>query len=351
MKSKELRLVLTTALILIVAIALLRAFARAPKGPPDQKGREEQQEGVQAPSRVLVRKGETLIRLSAQAQVRAGIETERLQAVRERREVVAPAVVLDVQGLVTLAANYAAAQANLYKAENDLSVSQREDERLKALYNDQQNVSTKAFEAAEAAFHNDQTDAAMAKRNLGFQMAALRQNWGNEIANWAASGSTSLERILNREDVLVEVTLPPQNLAAAPAEVALELPNGRRAAAKLVSGFPHVDPRLQGATYLYLTRTVGALAPGLNLTAQLAAGSRLAGVLVPSAAIVWWQGEAWVYVQTGASEFTRRPIPASFPVAGGVFVAKSLSPGQRIVRAGAQALLSEEFRSQIRTED
>ncbi len=342
MRSKYTRLALTLAFAFIAGIVLLRTFAQMRKGTP---GQDEEVAG-KTPSRVFMRNGETVIRLSPGGQSRAGIETLTLDAVRERRKVTAPAVVLDVQGLVNLTANYATAQANLRKAENNLAVSQPEYDRLKTLYSKQQNVSAKAFQAAEGMFHSDQTDVRMTRRNLELQVAALRQSWGDAIATWATSGEAELERILNRQDTMVQVTLSADGPATAPREVWLELPNQRVVTASLVSCFPQVDPRIQGASFLYITRTQGTLAPGLNLMARFPAGSRVAGVVVPSSAVVWLNGEPWVYIETAPNEFARRPVSTNYPVGGGFFVSKGLSPGERTVRAGAQALLSEEFRTQ-----
>jgi hypothetical protein len=75
------------------------------------------------------------------------------------------------------------------------------------------------------------------------------------------------------------------------------------------------------------------------------------GVLLPQQAIVWVQGNAWLYQQTAPSLFVRRRVPDEMPLANGGFISEGFSPGDRIVTAGAQALLSEEFRSPIQPGD
>lgn len=346
MRNKYLRWIVTAAFALIAGIVFLRASSRTRKDPPDQDDEEQQQKAAATPSRVTVRNGETVIRLTPGDQSRAGIATEALKAAHQRRQITAPALVLDAESLVNLTAGYATAQANLRQAENNLKVSEPEYERLKNLYSNQQNVSAKALEAAEGTFKNDQNAVATARRNLEFQMATLRQGWGNQIAGWAATGAASLERILNRQDVLVQVTMPAEETAATPAEISLALPGQRRVTAGLVSRFPRVDPRIQGASFLYVTRAVGPLAPGLNLVAHVPEGPRVAGVIIPVSSVVWLDGKPWVYVETGANEFTRRSVSTSQPAEQGFFVSEGLAPGDRIVSAGAQSLLSEEFRTQ-----
>lgn len=346
MRNRHLRLVLTLAFAFGAGILLLHAFALTRKDSPDQDEEEQQAKATQTPSRITVRNGETVIQLTAADQSRAGIETETLKAARERAEITAPAAVLDVGSLVNLTSSYSIAQANLRQAENNLKVSEPEYERLKSLYANQQNVSAKAFQAAEGAFRNNQTSVAAARRDVAYQMAALRQSWGNKIAQWVADDPPTLNRILNREDVLVQVTLPPDGPGSVPGQVSLELPNQRRVMAKLVSRFPQVDPRIQGPSFLYFTKQQGALAPGLNLIAHVAVGPRLSGVIIPRSAVVWLNGGSWVYIQTAPTEFTRIAVPVDHRAADGFFVSKGLAAGDRVVRIGAQALLSQEFRSQ-----
>jgi hypothetical protein len=353
MRAKNLYLVLTILFALIAGIALLRIYAQADKERPGQDHKEQQQqqqEGTQTPSGVFVRNGKTVIRLSAEDQTRAGIETVSLKLARERNEIAVPATVLDAQGLVGLSSGYATAEANLRTAESNLSVSQREYDRLKILYSSQQNVSAKAFQAAEGALHNDQSSVALARQDLEFRVAALQQSWGNEIANWVTAGSKLLTQVLSRQDALVQLTLTRGDPRAAPREVLLELPNQGRATATLVSRFPRVDPRIQGDSFLYVAKGQGALAPGLNLIADLSTGPRVAGVRIPASAVIWLNGDPWVYVQTASDEFTRLAISTNHPVAGGFFLSQGPAAGDRIVRAGAQMLLSAEFHTQGQSE-
>lgn len=345
MKLKSAHLVLAIVFALIAGIALLRSYAQGRKEQPGQERNERGHGEIRRQPRFTVENGRTVVRLSAEEQSQAGIETESLKLARERMQLAVPAVALDVQSLVNLASSYATAQANLRKAENNLNVSQTEYIRLKTLHTNQ-NVSAKDFQAAEGAFRNDQASLAAARQDVAYRMAALRQSWGNKIAQWVANDPPTLNRVLNREGVLVQVTLPADGPTTAPSAVSLELPNQQSVGAKLVSRFPQVDPRIQGASFLYVIEQQGMLAPGLNLTAHVAIGPRLSGVIIPNSAVVWLNGDSWIYVQTAHDEFTRTAISMEHPAAGGFFVSKGLAPGDQIVSAGAQMLLSAESRPQ-----
>jgi len=71
------------------------------------------------------------------------------------------------------------------------------------------------------------------------------------------------------------------------------------------------------------------------------------GVRVPATAIVWEGGKPWVYLQLDEERFARRAIESWHEMGDAWFVTGVLAPGERVVRTGAQMLLSEELRSQI----
>jgi hypothetical protein len=89
----------------------------------------------------------------------------------------------------------------------------------------------------------------------------------------------------------------------------------------------------------------------MNLALLVPVGHPVKGMFLPQSAVVWWHGKAWVYEATSPTTFTRREVATENPVTGGYFVPGStFTSGTRAVTAGAQALLSEEFRSQIQQE-
>jgi hypothetical protein len=80
-------------------------------------------------------------------------------------------------------------------------------------------------------------------------------------------------------------------------------------------------------------------------------GTRMHGIIVPDLAVIWLKGKAWIYIRKDAVHFVRHEIPVDHPAGGWWFVTDRFSPGDRVAVRGAQLLLSEEFRSQIRMTD
>ena len=343
--NKILRWMFAIAIAVVAGAILIRAVAQVGKEQPGED-KEKSEETVKTTSRVTTQNGETVLTLDSQSESRLGLTVIPLQPISTREQVTAPAVVLPVQDLVDLRNAYVAAQTKLEKAQINAGVSRKEYERLKALHQDNQNASQKTLESAEGASLADQADVRAATQELALQVATVRQAWGEEVEKWVVNRSPEFERVLDQREVMVAVTLPSGGISQAPPSVSLEVPDGTFVQASKVSPIPRLDPRIQGITFLYVTPAHLGLAPSVNLVAHLPVGRKMQGVLVPAAAVVWWQGKAWVYQQTADDRFTRRDVPTDTPVSNGFFIAKGLAAGDKIVVTGAQMLLSEEYRSQ-----
>jgi hypothetical protein len=257
-----------------------------------------------------------------------------------------PAFVLPVEDLGTLRNDFVAAVAKLERARANLQVSQKEYDRLKGLYHDNQNASAKALEAAEGTLRSGEADMTAAEQGARLQENAVRQRWGPAITEWVVQDSARLRGVLEQREFLVQITVSAGSFSAMSPNIALDLPDGNRESATLVSPFPRVDSRIQGPSYLYTAPAKPGMAAGMNLVARLAQGAARKGVAIPETAAVWWEGRAWVYRQTSATKFVRQEVPTDSPAMSGWFVASGFSPGDKVVVRGAESLLSTELGSQ-----
>lgn len=157
-------------------------------------------------------------------------------------------------------------------------------------------------------------------------------------------------RLIQRQDYLVQVTLPPDVLVTAPpATATIQLDNGQQKEIHFISPATKTNASIQGVSLLYTVPASTDLLPGINVLALLPLDSSIDGVVIPGSAIVWWQGQAWVYVRTNPSTFARRTIATDYPLPEGGYLVRNLVGGTEVVIQGAQMLLSEEFRAQIQT--
>lgn len=312
---------------------------------------EDEQEAVKTPSHVSLQNGRTVITLDAQTQVREGIRVESLGETSQHAEVQATAVLLAVNDLATLRNSYVAAETKLHRDQVDLATSRSQYERTKTLYDENQNVSLQALQSADGMYRNNQAQVTADEQDANLQLDTVRQRWGTGIAGWIQNSSPTLNSVLEQREFMAQVVFPPGEVGSAPGTLSLRAPGEQLIPARLISPSPQVNPQIQGVSFLYLAPSRPGMAVGMNLAVLVPVGKPLSGVIVPESAIVWWQGEAWVYEATSPNTFTRREVPTGNPVNRGYFLPASAFPaGTKVVTAGAQALLSEEFRSQIQQE-
>lgn len=331
MKTK---IIISIAVILAIA-ALIFGYVQLSR---ERAADESADQPITAASRVQSgANGETVITLDAKTQQLIGLQTTPLAAATLPPEAKAFGRVLDSAMLVSLQNEAAAAQAAL-------QASRPEYERLKKL-STQDNASAHALETAAAEMQRDQGAFATAEAQL---MAAS----GKAVADESPGFFQSLA---HQEFVLVRLDLPAGEAAAeTPTAAQLTVPGikppvgadflGRAAAA---------DPQVQGAGFLFLlTNAPAMLTPGLAVTGFLQLpGEPLPGVVVPDDAVVRSDDRAWIYVQTGDTTFARREVSLGHPAVGGWFVTNGVAAGDKVVVVGAQTLLSEEHKTEIKMGD
>ena len=343
------RLLAAAAAAVAVGAMLVWGFFSGRNEAAVEAVREQQ---VKAPLRVSTKNGEALITLNAETQQRSGIETAVLTPMPYHEQVQAYGMVLDVARLTALSNNYANAKAQVQAAQAKLGMSKPALERAQKLYDYQQAISQAQKESAEAAFVADQASLAAAEAQVRTLTATAYQEWGSVLGRSLVDGSPMISRLIERQEFLLQITLPPGvSLPVPPATAAIEVGKGGRAVINFVSPGTRIDPKIQGVSFFYSAPAESGVLPGMNVLAFLPSGKVIDGVTVPASAIVWWQDRAWVYRRMGSETFTRVQIATEMPAAGGGYIVKDVPQDEEIVTRGAQLLLSEEFRAQIQVED
>ena len=328
--------------IVVVALVTLILLGGCQKRV-DKDDEHPETQAKKGPAQITVENGQTLITLDTSTQTRLGLTVATLASTITRAQATFPAVVLSVQDLATFRNVYVASQAQLQKAHVQADVAGEEYTRLKTLFGENQNISEKSLQSAEGTLQSDVVDVRAEEQQLSLQESGVQQEWGDVVTKWATEGSAQFKRVLEQRELLVQMTIPSGTSFGAPKTISLETPGGNRTQASFVSPYPRVDPRIQGRSFLYLASAQPGLSPGLNLVAHLSVGSQLKGVVIPTSAVVWAEGKAWVYAQVSSDGFARRPLLTDVPVDNGFFVGEGFSTGDRVVISGAQALLSEEM--------
>jgi multidrug efflux pump subunit AcrA (membrane-fusion protein) len=278
--------------------------------------------------------GETIVTLDAKTQKRIGLKVANPAAAQWQPEVTGYGRVLDPAPLAAL-------MTDLVQAHVAMETSQGEFERLRTLA-EQNNASVRALQAAEAAAKRDQVqvDSLRTKLALGWGKAILERE----------DPPTFVRSLTTGEHTLVRIDLPAgESLKPPPASVRLvslgesEPP----VAADFFDTTATVDPQTQGQGFLLLLAgKPSGFSPNAAVTGYVKVpGDSLNGVTVPRDAVIRHQGKAWIYVQSGDEEFTRREVSLDHPTESGWFVPSGVTDKDRIIVGGAQTILSIELSS------
>lgn len=266
--------------------------------------------------------------LDAAAQARLGLALAELRAVRAPAELPATAEVIDPSALAKAADDVSAAQAAA-------DASGAEARRVQALFEADGNMSRKALDAARAQAAADQAKLRQAR-------VQLRMDWGTAVAGLDERALRArAEALLDGREAWLKaepLVAPAPGFQVGAATLRLA---GRDAAARVLGPLPRSTSGLAGG---WLVAAVGeGLTPGMALTASLQGkDAGAAGVLLPRAAVVRWNGVAWAYVATDATHFERRAVKALATTADGWVVGASFKAGEKVVIRGAEALIAQE---------
>lgn len=271
---------------------------------------------------------------SEDAQKLLGFETAQLAAMSLPPEIAVFGSVLAPAPLVDLIRQTDTARAVV-------EISQESLDRAEKLFAAGELVARKDVQAAKAL---QQTDLAA--------LRALEDRLALEWGPWFA-GKSAAERDMLADDLLagrlgiVRLAVPRDGAAGMkPLAVRLHAFGHDTSVIQTDMIFPAlaVDAVFQAPTFLAMVKTPDSpLATGLVLAGQLELpGKAREGFLIPGEAVVFDQGEGFIYQKTGATDFERVEIPLDTAVEGGWFLGGDAEKPKNVVVEGAQAILSQE---------
>ncbi|HVU24810.1 MAG TPA: hypothetical protein VHE13_11860 [Opitutus sp.] len=302
----------------IAAAVLFHSHAAAPAGrePP-------------APPAEAAAPSDT-VHLDADQLARAGIKVAA-----PAFESIAPAITaygraLDPAPLVSAAADVATARAAL-------DASAKELQRVESLHENGENASAQAVEAARGAAERDRVQLAAAR-------AKLVATWGPQLSNRTDTAHFATELAGGWTLVRIDVS-PDEAMSAPPASITVALLAGGTETfdAELLGPAPVADPQFQGRGYLAVVRGE-SLPVGAALRATLTGdGEPQRLPVLPRSAFVRHEGGVFVFTQTAAGTFARRPVALGRELADGTAVTSGVADNDQVVVVGAQQLLSTEL--------
>lgn len=316
---------------------------------------EKHDEQIKAVSSARVDDGRPVVRISAQSQKAAGITVQAVESARREAVFEVYGMVANLQPLAELRGRYLAATAESKAARATLAAAESEYRRMETLFRDDRNVSEQAAKSAEGRYRAELTRQAAAEQAAASIRDAIRSTWGETVTGWAVNPDSQMIRaLLQQSAFLVQLVFPydlPRATVRGRIAVAPAMARENLHPATFVANSPQIDPAFPGETYFYLVNG-GGFRTGMRVAARIGmGGAPVSGVIVPSAAVVWHTGKAWAYVKDDEQTFARYEVSTTDEMEGGWFNATGFDAAAEVVVSGAQLLLSEELKYQIRNEN
>lgn len=316
---------------------------------------------IKSPQHVTEKQGVSIVSVPVAVQQSSQISTARLIASKHQTSVNNASdnsygVVVNIDGLIEATNKLAMANTEADLARAGTQTNQQDYQRLKLLNADDKNVSDRAVQAAEALVKADLARIKNADANYQAIKKTLQLQWGETLAKLATQTKPApyLAALLTRKNVLVQMSLRSDSkiLAQGTTIQIQSLNDAQVISAAYVSPAMQTDSFNGGATY-YFSAPAERLRVGMRVKSQVSTidASQTTGVIIPNSALVWYGGKPWVYIKQDGESFMRRPVNASNEVTGGWFNAAGFKAEDEVVVSGAQLLLSEEFKYQIKNEN
>lgn len=316
---------------------------------------EKHEEQIKAVSAAGVEGGRPIVRIAVQSQKAAGIAVQPLKSAQREAAFEAYGIVVNLQPLAELRGRYLAAAAESRALRATLAAAESESRRMEMLFRDDRNVSEQAMTAAQARYRAELSRQAAADQAAASIRDAIRGTWGETVTGWAVNpDSQTIRSLLQQAAFLVQLVLPhdlPRAAVRGKIAVAPAAARENSRPASFVADSPQIDPAFPGETYFYLVAG-GGFRAGMRVAARIGmGGAPVSGVIVPSAAVVWHAGKAWAYVKDDEQSFARFEVSTAEELDGGWFNTAGFDDDDEVVVSGAQLLLSEELKYQIRNEN
>jgi hypothetical protein len=333
-------------LIIQAAIIIGLVWAIALLGRDEFQTDQDEQTLRTPPAKVV---GERVL-IPADAQRAAGIVIQQPAPAEYRAAQRYFGVVADGRSLVDARQRHLAVISQVAATEAQLAQRRADLARVEGLFNEGRNATAREVEAAHAAVavEEQRLNALLSERQAIAD--GLRVGWGDALAERPGDSGSLLARVAAHKIELIQFVLP---TGIDPGEtkwrVNVATAESKGVSATLVGRSPQTVAGLQGDTWLLAVPPAG-LPAGARVRVLADSSKTAHGVRIPPSAVVRFGGKAWVYVRVAPDQFERRALALDRPLTDGVF-SDALTPDVELVTSGAQLVLSEEFKFQIKNEN
>lgn len=356
-KTKKIMLIIGLQALVIIALFWLLIFYGKDEYEIKQAKLNDDIENV---NRVSKKEGVSIVSLTAGVQKNSGISTAKVHETSFNSELKSVGNVVSIDSLIEAKAHYLTLTSAMSaaRAANNANINQYQ--RLNTLNADDKNVSDRAVQEALALVNADKANMNSYALQIKNLQTSIQLQWGDALAKLILGNKLPqhLENLLNRNSYLVQISLPFNHATPQTGSTISLTPLNESMLpiqAIYVSSSAQTDTNGFGKTFYY-SAPAEQLRVGMRVNVEVATNADKAnGIVIPSSSVVWYSGKPWAYFKqvqgnNGADQFVRKPISTDNEIDSGWFN-QGLDANSEVVVNGAQLLLSEEFKSDIKNEN
>ena len=355
MKNKLSALLIVQVLLILILLWLLIYFGR------DEFNDTKIANNTSKISQSLLESnnGINFITLSSEIQKNSGIKTLAVQSSIYKKNLTNYATVLNIDILIEQRNRFNEIKNQINILTNELDRDKKNYERFKLLNDDNKNVSDKALQEVRVTFENTKIKLHATQELVSGIKQNIRAQWGETILSMIDKGINKelFEFLLEDKARIVKVTLAENTSNEPPKNISLALIDNleEKFLANYLAEAPSLDKSLKGKTYFYIVFNNKLRIDSkviANLVQENLTSDSERYLAIPKEAVIWNAGQAWVYLRTGENKFVRKVIETDNESPNGWIIKEEhIKEKDLIVIKGAQLLLSEEFKYQIKNEN
>ena len=360
--NKKLSLIIVIQALLIIGLFWVLIFYAKDEFEAYQSSQGEE---IESPNHVTENAGVNIVSLSPATQQNSGITTAKLNSASFQGEIKSFGNVVSIDSVTEAKAKFLSLKTNIDIARSGSSQNIKQYQRLKALNEDDKNVSDRAVQEALALVNADKANVTSSELQLKNLHTNTKLQWGEALAKLAFEDKLAphLASLLDRRNVLIQVSLP-LNTATPKAGSTVNVTPLNESTSSIkavyVSPASTSDSSSFGKTFYY-SAPADLLRIGMRVNVNIGNNTSAAasGVIIPNTAVVWYAGKPWAYFKqdknkAGLDQFVRKPISTDSEVDSGIgngWFNQGVDENSEVVVSGAQLLLSEEFKYLIKNEN
>lgn len=304
--------------------------------------------------------GLTYVHLPLAVEKNSGITTQPLIVSSGISDVFSYGEVVNLTDLFTKKNNLANLFRKKIKLENKLDGELDFLKKIISLNKDNKNISDNVIREKEGDIDILQNDLVMIKNDINNIIINTEHKWGEFFGKHIAlTDNVVAKNLFDNNYRLINITIPSSKLAVEmPKTIKVFLPHDSKSIyeANFISDAPTSNISLQGKSFFYVVQN-NEIKLGSKVKADITNINnqvKKKKLFVPSKSIVWSNGKPWVFIKKNDDEgiFLRKPLIDPLETDNGwIILEDNLKNNELVVVDGAQLLLSEEFKYQIKNEN